>query len=346
MALMGRLMLLAATLAVLATPAGARAAEPEKKQLTMAIAGTSSQIYFLAINVAKAKGYFKAEGLDVDTVDFAGGAKALAALVGGRADIDAGSYEHAIQMQSKGQDVKCVALFGRSVGTVLAIGKHKAASFKSLKDLKGMRVGVSSPGFSATNIYLNLILARNGMKPSDVSVVGVGNGSVAYAAIQNGKIDAISSVDPVISQLSADGLIKIVVDSRTDEGLEAAYGGEYPSGCLLTTAGFMKDNPNTVQALANAIVRADKWIQAAGPGEIIKAVPESYLLGDRAVYIDAFLAAKGALSPDGMFPDAGAETARRALASIDAEIGKATIDLKAVYTNDFVKAANAKYPKG
>ena len=46
-----------------------------------------------------------------------------------------------------------------------------------------------------------------------------------------------------------------------------------------------------MQALANAIVRADKWIQAAGPSEIIATVPESFLLGDRAVYIDAFLAA-------------------------------------------------------
>ena len=94
---------------------------------------------------------------------------------------------------------------------------------------------------------------------------------------------------------------------------------------------FIDKHPRTVQALANAIVRADKWIQAAGAGEIIKAVPEAYLLGDRAVYIDAFLAAKGALSADGLFPDKGAETALRALASIDPEIAK---------------AANAKYPKG
>jgi NitT/TauT family transport system substrate-binding protein len=97
--------------------------------------------------------------------------------------------------------------------------------------------------------------------------------------------------------------------------------------------------------LTNAIVRADKWIQAAGPGDIIKAVPETYLLGDRAVYIDAFLAAKGALSPDGMIPDKGPDTAFRALASIDAEIASAKLDLPAVYTNDFVKKANAKYPK-
>ena len=93
-------------------------------------------------------------------------------------------------------------------------------------------------------------------------------------------------------------------------------------------------------------MRADKWIQSAGPGDIIKSVPESYLLGDRAVYIDAFLAAKGALSPDGSIPDKGADTALRALASVDPKIGEAKLDLAAVWTNDFVRRANAKYPRG
>jgi len=77
-------------------------------------------------------------------------------------------------------------------------------------------------------------------------------------------------------------------------------------------AELSRQEPGHRAALTNAIVRADKWIQAAGAGDIIKAVPESYLLGDRAVYVDAFLAAKGALSADGSFPEAGAETARRA----------------------------------
>ena len=47
-----------------------------------------------------------------------------------------------------------------------------------------------------------------------------------------------------------------------------------------------------------------------------------------------------------MIPDEGPDTAFRALASIDAEIAKAKLDLAAVYTNEFVKKANAKYPKG
>jgi len=75
-------------------------------------------------------------------------------------------------------------------------------------------------------------------------------------------------------------------------------------------------------------------------------VPESYLLGDRAVYIDAFLKARPALSPDGMIPEQGPATALRALASVDPAMANVKIDLKAVYTNEFVKKANAKYPKG
>ena len=117
-----------------------------------------------------------------------------------------------------------------------------------------------------------------------------------------------------------------------------------PAACLYLPQSFIDKHPRTVQALVTAIVRANQWIQKAGPSDIIKAVPESYLLGDRAVYLDAFLAAKGALSPDGLFPAAGPETARRALVSIDPEIAKANIDLKAVYTDDFVKAALLRYP--
>jgi NitT/TauT family transport system substrate-binding protein len=47
-----------------------------------------------------------------------------------------------------------------------------------------------------------------------------------------------------------------------------------------------------------------------------------------------------------MIPDKGAQTAFNALASVDDKLAAAKLDLKAVYTNDFVKKANAKYPKG
>jgi NitT/TauT family transport system substrate-binding protein len=187
---------------------------------------------------------------------------------------------------------------------------------------------------------VNFILAKAGLKPSDVSIIGVGAAQGAVAAVRSGQVDAISNLDPVVTLLVRSGDLKIVSDTRVVAEADKVFGGPMPAACLYAPQAFIDKHPNTVQ------VRANKWIQAAGPGDVIKVVPESYLLGDRAVYIDAFLAAKGALSPDGTIPDKGPETALRALASIDPEIAKAKLDLAAVYTNEFVKKANAKYPKG
>ena len=336
--------LVAASSSLLAAPLFAQAPALEKPKLTLAVGG-KNLLYYLPLTIAEQLGYFKAEGLEVSIVDFAGGSQALRALVGGSADVVSGAFEHTVNMQPKGQKLRAVVLMGRAPQIVLGVNPKTMPNFKTVADLKGKKIGVTAPG-SSTNVMTNFVLAKAGLKPSDVSIIGVGAGNGAVAAMRAGQIDAISNLDPVISLLQRSNDLKIVSDTRIVAEADKVFGGPMPAACLYVPQAFVDKNPKTVQALVNAIVRADKWIQAAGPGEIIKTVPESYLLGDRAVYIDAFLAAKGALSPDGLFPEAGAETARRALASIDPEIGKATIDLKAVYTNDFVKAANAKYPKG
>jgi len=344
---MQRRRLIRATLAgaaAFALPAIGRAQAVEKPKLTIAVGG-KNLLYYLPLTVAEVRGYLKDEGLDVTIADFAGGSRALQALIGGSADIVSGAFEHTINMQVKGQRLRAFVLQGRAPQIVLGINPKTMPNFKTVADLKGKKLGVTAPG-SSTNVLANFVLAKVGLKPGDVSIIGVGTGSGAVAAMRSGQIDAISNLDPVITLLARSGDLKIVSDTRVVAEADRVFGGPMPAACLYTQQSFLDKNPQTAQALANAIVRADKWIQTAGPGEIIKAVPESYLLGDRAVYIDAFLAAKGALSPDGMFPEAGPETARRALASVDAEIAAAKIDLAAIYTNDYVKRANAKYPKG
>jgi NitT/TauT family transport system substrate-binding protein len=330
--------------AAFALPAIGSAQAVEKPKLTIAVGG-KNLLYYLPLTVAEVRGYLKDEGLDVTIADFAGGSRALQALIGGSADVVSGAFEHTINMQVKGQRLRALVLMGRAPQIVLGINPKTMPNFKSVADLKGKKLGVTAPG-SSTNVLANFVLAKVGLKPGDVSIIGVGAGSGAVAAMRAGQIDAISNLDPVITLLARSGDLKIVSDTRVVAEADRVFGGPMPAGCLYTQQSFLDKNPNTAQALANAIVRADKWIQGAGPADIIKAVPESYLLGDRAVYIDAFLAAKGALSPDGMFPEAGPETARRALASVDAEIANAKIDLAAIYTNDYAKRANAKYPKG
>ncbi|HEX2543119.1 MAG TPA: ABC transporter substrate-binding protein [Caldimonas sp.] len=328
----------------LAMPALVRGQAVEKPKLTIAVGG-KNLLYYLPLTIAETRGYFKEEGLDLTIADFAGGSRALQAMVGGSADVVSGAFEHTINMQVKGQRLRAFALQGRAPQIVLGINPKTMPNFKSVADLKGKKLGVTAPG-SSTNVLANFVIGKAGLKPTDVSIVGVGTGSGAVAAMRSGQIDAISNLDPVITLLTRSGDLKIVSDTRVVAEADRVFGGPMPAGCLYTQQTFIDRNPNTTQALANAIVRANKWIQGAGAADIIKAVPENYLLGDRAVYIDAFLAAKGALSPDGLFPEAGPDTARRALASVDKEIAEAKIDLGAIYTNDFVRRANAKYPKG
>jgi NitT/TauT family transport system substrate-binding protein len=338
-----RQFLSAAALPLIAAPGLLHAQALEKPKLTIAVGG-KNLLYYLPLTVAEQLGYFKAEGLDVQVVDFAGGSQALRAVVGGSADVVSGAFEHTVNMQAKGQRLRAFVLQGRAPQIVLAVNRKTMPQFKGVADLKGRKIGVTAPG-SSTNIMANYVLAKAGLKPTDVSFIGVGATNAAIAAIRQGTIDALAHLDPVITILERAGDIQVVTDTRIVAEADKVFGGPMPAACLYAPQAFIDKHPNTVQALANAMVRADKWIQAAGPGEIIKVVPEGFLLNDRAVYVDAFLKCKPALSADGLIPEQGPATAFKALASVDPELAKAKLDLGAVFTNEFAKKANAKYPR-
>ena len=267
-----RAVLFAAAATVL-VPALVSAQALEKKKVTIAVGG-KNLLYYLPLTVAEQKGFFKDEGLDVEIVDFAGGARALQAVVGGSADVVSGAFEHNINMQAKGQPMRAFVLQGRAPQIVLAVSNKTMPNYKSVADLKGKKIGVTAPG-SSTNIMANFVLAKNGLKPADVSFVGVGASQGAVAALRSGQIDAISNLDPVMTILARSNDIKIVSDTRDVAEADKVFGGPMPAATLYAPVAFIDKNPNTVQALTNAIVRANKWIQQAGPSDIVKAVPES-----------------------------------------------------------------------
>ena len=149
----------------------------------------------------------------------------------------------------------------------------------------------------------------------------------------------------MISILERDGAIKVVSDTRTLKETQAVFGGPMPSGCLYAPAEFLERNPNTTQALTNAMVRALRWLQTAGPSDIVKTVPESFLLGDRALYLSAWQNVREAISPDGLMPEAGPKTALHALQAFDPSLEGKQIDLSATWTNAFVHKALARPAK-
>lgn len=334
----GGLTLAAATLAVPALRAQARL---EKTKVAMAVGGKAG-FYYLPLTIAEQLGYFKAEGLDVEISDFAGGSRALQAVVGGSADVCSGAFEHTINLQSKNQMFQAFVLQGRAPQIAFGVSTKSMPNYKSVADLKGKKIGVSAPG-SSTNMMANLVLSRSGLKPADVSFIGVGTSAGALTALRSGQIDAMSNIDPVMTMLEQKGEVKIISDTRTLKGTIEVFGGLMPAACLYAPMEFVQKNPNTCQAMANAIVHGLKWLQTAGPGDIIKTVPESYLLGDRALYLASFNKVRESISLDGIIPDDGARTALKALASFDPGIKADKIDLAKTYTNEFARRAKERF---
>lgn len=333
--------LLAASTAVVMPRLALAQAKPEKSKLTVAVGG-KNLFYYLPLTIAEQLGYFKAEGLEVEIPDFAGGSKALQALVGGSADVVSGAFEHTINMQAKNQSIQSIVLQGRAPQIVLAVSTKTMPNYKSLADLKGKKIGVTAPG-SSTSMMASYVLAKAGLKASDVSFIGVGASSGAITAVKSGQVDAIANLDPVITMLERDKLIKIVSDTRTLKETQAVYGGPMPAACFYTHGKFVQENPATCQALANAMVRALRWLQRAGPSDIVKTVPDSYLLGDRALYLAAWEHVREAISPDGIMPEAGPSTALRVLQTFEESLKTKAINLSKTYTNAFAQKAAAKY---
>ncbi len=313
----------------------------EKPKVSIAVGG-KNLFYYLPLTIAEQLGYFKDEGLQVEISDFAGGAKALQALVGGSADVVSGAYEHTINMQAKGQPITAFVLQGRAPQIVFAVSNKTMPNYKTIADLKGKKIGVTAPG-SSTNMMANFVLAKGGLRPADVSFIGIGTSAGALSALRSGQIDAISNLDPLVTMLQQKNEIRVVADTRTLKDTNEVFGGPMPAATLYASESFLKKNPNTAQALTNAMVRALKWLQKAGPSDIIKVVPENYLLGDRALYLDAFMKVREAISPDGAFPEAGPKIALKTLQAFEPELAGKNIDLSKTFTNELVKKANAKY---
>ncbi|MGN6318563.1 ABC transporter substrate-binding protein [Trinickia sp.] len=309
---------------------------PEQPKLHLAAAGVGFP--YLPFLIASGRGYFKQQGLDVEIGVYSGGAKALQALLGGSADIVAGAYSNTITMAVKGQ--KLVSFVTQAVcpGFVFGVTKASHDKIRTYADLKGKRIGVSSPG-SSFHMGVNYLLSRAGLKPEDVSIIGVGSSSGAIAAARSGQVDALMTNDPVATVLQDSGDLFPLVQMRNEKETQATLGGNYPEASIYATRDFVTKNPRTVQAIANAMVTAEKWMAGATPQQVAQAVPPQYAMADKAAFVRAYTNMHQCLSHDGLMAADAPETVRSVLAAFDADVAKAHIDLAATYDNSYVLRA-------
>ena len=311
-------------------------AAPEKAELMFGVGG-KPLFYYLPLTVAERKGFFEEEGIKATINDFGGGAKSLQALVGGSVDIVTGAYEHTIRMQNKGQDIKAVCELGRFPGICIGVRKDLANEIKTIADLKGKNVGVTAPG-SSTALLLQYALIKNGQSADAASIIGVGGGASAVAAVKKGEIAALVHLDPVITRLEVDGDISLLLDTRTEEGTRQLFGGTNPAATVYLQQSFIDANPITTQRVVNAFTKSLAWIHKASADDVADAVPEEFLLGDRDLYKTAFEKSRAMYSERGLIAEEGFKSLLEMLKTLDPELANANIAFAQTFDPRFVKA--------
>jgi NitT/TauT family transport system substrate-binding protein len=130
-----------------------------------------------------------------------------------------------------------------------------------------------------------------------------------------------------------------VADTRTAEGMKQYYGSDYAASCIYSTKEFIDKNPNTVQAVAKAMVRALRFAKKSSVDQILEVVPAEYYAGDKDTYKEALAKTVESYSPDGRFSLEGAQNVYKVLKLFEPSVMSASIDVARTFDNRFVEAA-------
>ena len=325
-----RAALVAAGMAGLARPGIAQS------RAKVRFAGGGIALYgYMPFFVSIGQGLFAKHGVEAEVAMFPGGARAMQAVLGGSSDVACGYYEHTIQMAAKGAKLTAFVLQAQNSGLVLGVRKALADQVRGPADLKGRKIGVSAPG-SATHLFAMQLLAKAGLKPTDIAAIGVGTTQTALSAFERGEVDGLSLFDPIIADLEARGEIKIIADARDSAGTQAIFGGPYASGCLYAQADWLGKNEAAVRGCAAAILEAVSFLKQASPAQAVGALQAGMCAVGAEVCNSAFTRNKDAFNHAGRVRPEMAETVKRMLDSFDPAIAAARIDLAATFTDRFL----------
>jgi len=237
------------------------------------LSATSVAVTELQFRIALLKGFYRDEGLDVEII-LIRGAVGMQALLGGSVDYTsaAGSI---IAGAVRGVPVRLVLVVNSKPQFDL-VGQP---DIKSVAQLKGKIVGISSRG-GAVDILTQTILAKHGvMANKDATLIVIGSPEELVTALRTGRIAACLLTQPRQLILYRDGFTKL------------AYSGEYlssyPTGGVGTTEEKIKSNPGEVLGFVRASLKGQQYF-AQHRGESIDIISKYLGIKDRSLATEVY----------------------------------------------------------
>jgi len=259
---------------------------PEKRHITIGLSVPGAT--YLPIYVAADEGTYAKEGLEVEVVEFRGGADVIRAAVSGSIDIGAVALAEISSGIDAGQRLKAFYA-GFNIPNFDWYG---VASINSLADAKGKRIGITQYG-SSTDFVTRYALMANGVDPRDVQIIQAGPPSTRLAAMQAGQLD-ISIFSTPEKFHAADRGYKLIFSQKQ-------LSDDYPQHLFFAMEPFIASHPNTIKALLRGhtlAVRIAKQDKQRAEQSLIRHLQIDPMYAERT-YLDVI----DRIFEDGRLPD-------------------------------------------
>lgn len=284
----------ASTPATTPAPAVAAATATPRKIEKVAISYQTTGFADFCVVAAKNKGFYKEEGLEVETPILASDV-AVKALVGG-SDIDyVTSWGSSIRAAVQGVPVKAVMTQMDKTPHVMVA----RSEFKSVADLRGKKVGVNSTG-GTVELLARQAIKKAGMDPDkDVNFVVISDSATRLVSVRTGIIDA-SVIDPAFAVAAEKEGLSILV--RFKDLVDIAMTG------ISTSDKKIKENPDQVFRVVKATNKACRYIRdPKNKAEVVKMIMDELKL-DQGVATATYDLSIDTVSEDGTARDSAIQT--------------------------------------
>ena len=238
-------------------------ATPAVAQTKIKIGSSVKSIFSLPLYVADANGYFRDEGLEVETIFFTGGPAATAAMIGGSVQFISSALENTLKLAQRGQPVLNLMTMQADFSGALVV--HKRVSQKlgrpaKLSDIKGLRIGTLQRGGFADSAIRYLMIDA-GMDPEkDATLIPLRGYDKHIAAAKANEIDASLMVEPWPTiAVSEVGDWDMVTNITIGQGPAVFHNIGY---CTLQVApDYLAKNRPVADKVVRALVKAEMFIR-------------------------------------------------------------------------------------
>lgn len=274
---------LMAVMAATTLAGSALAQEPRANGETLNIqhyAGTTGNMH---AHIAAAKGFCQKYNFKCELKIINSGILGIQTLVGKTIDIAQGGAEQMGATILAGANITVV---GTSLtNNVLALSARADVPLPNkdkgypavMADFKGLKVGVPARG-SASEIFMNVMLADAGLKPTDVTYVAVGGPQTAYTSLVVGKqIDAVVMFDPLMAICKFGKKCNVIVDMTAGEGPKVSREMAGAGVVFGARRDFADANPKLMAAFNAAMTDAITWARDPANFEEVLALFKTHI---------------------------------------------------------------------